>query len=91
MSNESSDNFVKTVWEFLGKEPPAKNVKTDEDKRIKQQQYDSNKQVRKFQPSWKAVYKWLSTIKCCAPFVVPWKHQDWAHLLKGRTTSNKNI
>ena len=51
----------------------------------------TNKQVRKFQPSWKAVYKWLSTIKCCAPFVVPWKHQDWAHLLKGRTTSNKNI
>jgi hypothetical protein len=40
MSNESSDNFVKTVWEFLGKEPPAKKVKTDEDKRIKQQQYD---------------------------------------------------
>jgi hypothetical protein len=27
MYNESSDNFVKTVWEFLGKEPPAKKVK----------------------------------------------------------------
>jgi hypothetical protein len=38
--------------------PLPKNAKTDEDKRIKQQQYDSNKRVGKFQPSWKAVYKW---------------------------------
>ena len=41
-------------------QPPAKKAKTEEDKRIKQQQYDSNKRVRTFQPSWKAVYKWMS-------------------------------
>jgi hypothetical protein len=72
--------------------PLPKNAKTDEDKRIKQQQYDSNKRVRKFQPSWKAVYKWMSNggIKYFAPFVVTLslKHQEWARLLKGRTASN---
>ena len=76
---------------FLGTPPLPKNAKTDEDKRIKQQ-YDSNKRVRKFQPSWKAVYKWMSygEIKCFAPCVVTLslKHEEWARLLKGRTTSN---
>jgi len=48
-----------SLHSFLGIGPPPPK-KTTEERKVLQKQYEKEKWVRTFQPSWKITYKWLS-------------------------------